>query len=222
MNGNDNIYSVELTKTNADSILKGKKIIFLGSSVTYGSKSDGESFVEYLEKADGIIPYKEAVSGTTLIDNGDSSYISRMKKINTALKADAFICQLSTNDAKKELPLGEFSESYDIKDFDTSKIAGAIEYIITYAKNTWHCPVMFYTGTKFENDHYEKMINLLYEISEKHNIFILDMWNDEEMNAVSEKEYELYMADGVHPKKAGYKLWWLPKFEEAIINILRK
>ena len=91
--GNSLIYSVASTKPLPNSPLKGKTVIFLGSSVTFGSASKGESFVEFLAKRDGIKPIKEAVSGTTLVDNGPSSYISRMKTIDKNIKADAFICR---------------------------------------------------------------------------------------------------------------------------------
>lgn len=62
------IYSVANTPALADSPLKGKTILFLGSSVTCGSAPGQESFVEYMVKRDGILAVKEAVSGTTLVD----------------------------------------------------------------------------------------------------------------------------------------------------------
>ena len=68
--------------------LQGKTIIFLGSSVTEGSAADGESFVEILAQRDGIIPIKEAVSGTTLVDQDETSYIARLKTIDPAVRAD--------------------------------------------------------------------------------------------------------------------------------------
>ena len=43
-----------------ESSLYGKKIIFLGSSVTYGYCSLGDSFVDYLEHQYGVVPIKEA------------------------------------------------------------------------------------------------------------------------------------------------------------------
>lgn len=219
--GNGILYSVQMTGKKENCLLDGKTIIFLGSSVTYGARSEGESFVDFLEKADGIIPVKEAVSGTTLADIGPQSYIARMKKIDKTVKADAFVCQLSTNDASKNLPLGKITADSGLESFDVSTVAGAIEYIIVYAKETWHCPVTFYTGTKYDSAQYGKMVELLKKISEKYNIPVLDMWNDEEMNGISSEEYELYMADGVHPRRAGYKLWWLPRFETALEKLLK-
>lgn len=219
--GNLPKYSVSNAKERDGSVLKGKNIIFLGSSVTYGSAAGGKSFVEFLEKCDGIIPYKEAVSGTTLVDNGKNSYVARMKTIPAELKADVFVCQLSTNDASHKLPLGEISESTDISDFDTSTVIGAIEYIIAYAKITWSCPVVFYTGTKYDSAEYAAMVRALNAVREKWGITVLDLWNSEKMNAVSDEDYALYMANPIHPTSAGYGKWWLPEFEaclEALIG----
>ncbi len=197
--------------------LIGKTVIFLGSSVTYGHDVPGISFVEFLKEQEKIIPVKEAVSGTTLADIDESSYISRMKKIDKNINADAFVCQLSTNDARHLINLGKISSD---NNFDTQTVAGAIEYIINYAKSTWGCPVIFYTGTKYDNDHYAKMINLLSEIKSKHKIFVIDLWNNDKMNTVSEKDYKKYMKDSIHPTVLGYEKWWTPVIKKELIKIL--
>lgn len=199
--------------------LKGKTVIFLGSSVTYGSAANGVSFADFLEKEDGIISVKEAVSGTTLVDGDSSSYVSRMKTINKIIKADAFVCQLSTNDASLKKPLCEVSDSFDISDFDTQTVAGAIEYIISYAQETWKCPVVFYTGTKYDSELYGRMVDLLLEIQKKHNIGVLDLWNSEEMNAVSADDYKYYMHNGIHPNYEGYRRWWTPQFRKYLAKL---
>ncbi|MBP3893447.1 MAG: hypothetical protein J6D34_05320 [Atopobiaceae bacterium] len=38
--------------------------------------------------------------------------------------------------------------------------------------------------------------------------------------SVVAEDYALYMHDPVHPTKAGYGLWWTPKFEEALLRVL--
>ena len=199
--------------------LKGKTVIFLGSSVTYGSASGGVSFADFLEKEDGIISVKEAVSGTTLVDGDSSSYVSRMKTISKSIRADAFVCQLSTNDASLKKPLGKISDSSDISDFDTQTVAGAIEYIIAYARKTWNCPVIFYTGTRYNSEIYSEMVNLLLEIQNKWQIGVLDLWNSEEMNAVSKEDYDYYMANGIHPNSEGYRRWWTPQFRKYLAEL---
>ncbi len=223
--GNDRQYDTAHTDRLDGDSLEGKTIIFLGSSVTYGSASGGESFVEYLQVRDGIIPVKEALSGTTLVDEdvrGRQSYVRRMKNIDRNIKADCFVCQLSTNDASLKKDLGTVSDSFEKKDFDVLTVAGAIEYIIAYARETWNCPVMFYTGTRYKSNEYGKMVELLKQIQQKWNIEVLDLWNDEEMNQVDKKDYAVYMANGIHPTKAGYREWWTPKFEEKLKEIFQK
>ena len=218
--GNYGNYSIKHTLTE-ESSLEGKTVIFLGSSVTYGYGSLGTSFVEFLEKSDGIIPVKEAVSGTTLADIKDNSYVSRLKSIDKSIKADALVCQLSTNDATKNIPLGEVSTGKNKESFDTLTVAGAIEYIIAYTEEAWGCPVIFYTQTKYESESYKKMVDLLFEIQEKWDIFIIDLWNNEELNAITEEQKKLYLVDHIHPTKAGYKEWWLPEFRKALREVIR-
>ena len=218
--GNAAEYDITAAEENPNSPLQGKTIIFLGSSVTDGYGACGTSFVEYLEKEDGVIPVKEAVGGTTLVTTGSDSYIPRMKTIDTSIKADAFVCQLSTNDATKGLPLGSVSDSFDRDSFNTETVAGAIEYIISYAEETWNCPVIFYTGTKYDDAAYGDMVNLLLKIQDKWDCGVIDLWNDEELNNITEEQRNLYMLDGIHPTKAGYMEWWLPKIESSLIEYL--
>jgi len=223
MPGNAEKYSLENIEPLENSPLGGKRICYLGSSVTLGLYSMDVSFADYISYRNGCEYVKEAVSGTTLVDNGKTSYIQRMKNnIGTDEKFDAFVCQLSTNDASKEMPMGELSSSENLEDFDTQTITGAMEYIIVYAKQTWNCPVIFYTGTKYDSKQYQQMVDVLFELQDKYGIGMIDLWNDEEMNDVSEKEYEVYMADPVHPTQAGYLEWWTPKMEEYLYQFLER
>lgn len=219
--GNAAAYSVDSVESDPNSPLQGKTIIFLGSSVTDGYGACGVSFVDYLEKKDGVIPIKEAVGGTTLVTTGTDSYIPRMETIDSSLQADAFVCQLSTNDATKGMPLGTISDSFDRETFDTETVAGAIEYIISYAGDTWNCPVIFYTGTKYDDAAYGDMVALLLQIQEKWNCGVIDLWDDAELNDITDEQRNLYMLDGVHPTKAGYLEWWLPTIESYLENAMQ-
>lgn len=225
MSGNSAQYHVKNVDVLPSSPLEGKTIIFLGSSVTFGSASLGTSFVDYIGKRNRVKTIKEAVSGTTLVTDGDSngiSYIPRMKTIDTNLKADLFICQLSTNDASQGKALGTITDSFEMDLFDTDTVAGAIEYIIAYAKKTWKCPVMFYTNPKYESPQYGQMVDLLYMIQKKWDIGVIDLWNDEKFNNISKESYSLYMHDSIHPTQAGYLKWWTPVMEGYLYKFLSK
>lgn len=199
--------------------LEGKTLIFLGSSVTFGSASGGVSFADFIGRRNGCNIIKEAVSGTTLTDDEKDSYIARLKKTDCE-KADIFICQLSTNDASKRKTQGAVSEKTDTASFDTKTVAGAIEYIICYARNRWKCPVVFYTSPKYDNEDYSAMVALLGRIKEKYRIAVIDMWNDEEFNRELDIKRSLYMKDRIHPTAEGYLEQWTPYFEKALRSIL--
>lgn len=217
--GNAEQYALNAVEVAESSPLKDKNIVFLGSSVTYGASSMGVSFADYIGAKNDCYIIKEAVSGTTLVDEGLDSYISRLNKID-AQSADLFVCQLSTNDATQKKPLGEISNSVNINDFDTKTVAGAIEYIIAYAKDKWDCPVVFYTNPKYDSENYQAMVNLLLEIQQKYNIEVIDMWSDSDFNTITDEQKSLYMADSIHPTQAGYLEWWTPVFEEKLIEVI--
>ena len=218
--GNGSAYTVKKVETVDNSPLAGMHIAFLGSSVTDGARSKGVSFVEYICKRNNCTYVKEAVSGTTLVDNGEKSYIQRMKNnISQTENFDLFVCQLSTNDATQGMPLGKMSAGMDLNEFDTSTIIGSMEYIICYAQQTWNCPVVFYTGTEFDNDLYPKMIAALGELQAKWDIGVIDMWNGLDVNI---ENYDLYMADDIHPTQAGYLEWWTPFMEQELYEIIKK
>ena len=219
--GNAEIYRPENVAPVENSPLSGMNLCFLGSSVTLGATSLETSFAEYIAVRNNCTYVKEAVSGTTLADNDKNSYIQRMlHNIDPNAQFDAFICQLSTNDASSAIPLGEISSSRNLEDFDTKTVLGALEYIIVYADTTWHCPVVFYTGTQYDSPAYGKMVEQLLKLQEKYEIGVIDLWNDAEMKQVSEEDYKLYMFDGIHPTQAGYLNWWTPKMEAYLYDYL--
>ncbi|MBQ9886365.1 MAG: carbohydrate-binding protein [Lachnospiraceae bacterium] len=227
VNENNNTYSITLsvpasevvTQPDSGNNIEGKTFFFLGSSVTYGSAAGGVSFVDYIAQRNNCTCVKEAVSGTTLVDTGWDSYVQRMLRgFDTNAHCDHFICQLSTNDASRQLTLGSVSNSYNLNDFDTSTIIGAMEYIICYAKNTWNCPVSFYTNTYYDSAYYQQMVNALYSIKDKWNIGIIDLWNNQDMRNISSSDYWRYMADNIHPNATGYLEWWTPVFEDYFQN----
>lgn len=223
--GNAEKYAVSKTSQLPNSPLAGQTLFFLGSSITAGFASEGESFVDYIRKRNNCNCVKEAKSGTTLMDNGKQSYVERLNKFDTSAKSDAFLCQLSTNDTRYHglEKIGVISKSTNRKDFDITTTIGAIEYIISYARETWNSPIIFYTNTYFGDKNYEVLISKLYEIKEKWNIEIIDLYNDKELNNISADSRRLYMlSDNVHPLKAGYKLWWTPVIEKRLYEIMSK
>ena len=219
LEGNSDKYAVESVEELPSSPLKGMDILYLGSSVTYGASSLQTAFPEYIAARNGTTFFKEAVSGTTLVD-GMNSYISRLEKVDTSRRFDLFVCQLSTNDATQNKPIGEVAGS-DAQNYDTSTVCGAIEYIIDYVDDTWDCPVVFYTNSYYESEPYFAMVDALGEIQQEYGIGVIDLYSDEEFNDITNEQRSLYMADDVHPTKAGYLEWWTPRMEEYLYEFVK-
>ena len=235
--GNDMAYDKTRITPDPASPLQGKTIYWLGSSVTYGAGSNGQSMAHFMAAKDGVTSIVEAMSGTTLAtgeQKPETSYVSRL------LASEKFdkTAKIETNDAKAaNMPNIGTLTAPDVTDpeaFDLSTAAGAIEYIIRYVHDTWHCPILFYSGSYFGDDgargnadpsgsDYAKLIAMTHNAAEKWNaidgfeVSVLDLYNDAVFNAlVSDADYAYLMRDPVHPHKAGYLLWWLPAFENAL------
>lgn len=214
--GNGEVYSFDRISPLENSPLAEKKICVLGSSVAYGAASGGWAVPEYMSHRFSCSVTKEAVSGTTLCDLRPNSYVSRMKKLDRNERYALFLCQLSTNDATWRRPLGE------IGCLDCSTVTGAIEFIIRYASETWGCPVVFFTGSRYDSKAYEAMVKRLLELKELYGIGVLDLWSKDGFNAISATERKLYMADPIHPTRAGYRDWWGPEMEKQLCLLLEK
>lgn len=230
--GNDARYSVEATEALGDTPLSGKIIFLLGSSVTYGSASEQEAMGEFIAKRNGAICYKEAVPGTTLADNENPSGNSYLKRFEAYLASadvlphvDVFVLQLSTNDRNAAATLGVVTDAdvRDISSFDRYTTYGAMETIIALVKKTWNCPVLIYTNAYFaDGSSYPAMVEAAKEMARKWpQVAVLDLFNDAAFNDITEDQRAIYMSDKIHPTKAGYREWWTPKFEDALIDLLR-
>ena len=219
--GNADEYSLANTPVLDNSPLEGMTIYWLGSSVTYGEKSEGESVADFLAKRNRCVSIKEAVGGTTLrMEKGRTdSYVERLQNGNLPADdaPDLFICQLSTNEVRDQSLYGEptADDVLDKEKYDLYTSCGAIEYIICYAKEQWNCPIAFWSSPDFMVSRYKTLVEKMKVIAEKHDIFFWNMY-EESLPPEDSYTYALYLADNTHPTRAGYREWFTPYFEEKI------
>lgn len=205
---------------NPQSCLYGQRIGFLGSSVTYGAAAGGNSFVEYLQVKDGIIPTKSAISGTTLSGLEQNAYTSRLRKdFDQEASYDAFVCQLATNDDRAHKIMGSITPDLQTGQFDRNTTIGAMEDILFYVKTHFGCPVVFYTCLRKPDEAYAELVRQLYALQAKWHFYILDLWADPVLKATVNR-FPNMMADDAHPTKMGYKQLWTPLFEQKLIDVL--
>ena len=185
--------------------LVGKHVLFLGSSVTYGSASGGVSFVEYLAESMGLFACKEAVSGTVMPALRPNSYVERLRALDPSQAFDLLVCQLSTNDATKGIP--------------QEATLDAVAEIVALARSRYGCSVVFYTSPKFPNTRYGELVDALHSLQPTMGFAVLDLWNDAEQDRLTEEERRRWMKDPIHPTAEGYKQLWAPRFENFLKNL---
>lgn len=246
-------YGVDVVETLGETALTGKTIYWLGASVTEGMAAGNVSMAEYIAKRNQCTCVKEAVSGTSMLnqpvyeedgsvrvskDTGKElqPYIYRMENgaFDPEETVDLFVIQITTNDCggEKNNTWGTVTadEVRDRNLFDLNTTLGAAEYIVSYVQETWGCPVVFYTGAWFgENEkswektpngsEYEALINAMKPLEEKWGATCIDLFHNEQFNAISEEDYNYYMSDKIHPNKAGYLLWWTPEIEKGLYEV---
>lgn len=187
--------------------LADKTIFYLGSSITRGNggNTDGESYVEQIANITGNKYQKEAVSGTTLANFGDTSYVARYADLDFNEQPDALIVQLSTNDFSQGVRVGSVSSATSSEDISPLTLTGAIEYIIALTREiSPDTKVMFYTCPLGENqgvrsEYAEYISGTLQEIAEKWDIGIIDIFNADYIDV------SCYMqGDALHPQSEGY------------------
>lgn len=220
--GNAAKYDPNMLTFNPHSPLAGKRIAFLGSSVTYGFAAKGKSFVDYLSAQDGVEATKSAISGTTLAGLEPGGYLDRLKKnFSAAPHYNLFVCQLSTNDNRHGKKLGQLTADTQRAGFNMETTLGAIEEVCRYVQATFKCPLVFYTCLQDDPKHkYADLIQALQLLQKKWGFYIIDLFHNQGLHA-STAAHPNAMFDDVHPTQEGYLKIWLPVFERELALIIK-
>ena len=117
-----------------------------------------------------------------------------------------------------------------------------MEYISAYAKEKWNCPVMFYINAYLSDeacedfaagdeatlkilheqyqDNYVAMIEALYEVAEKWNLGVTDLWNSDDVKNTTLRLRKFFMDDPIHPHKAGYYFWYTQPIMKTLEEVI--
>lgn len=212
------IYTYEQTSVHP---LYGKTVYHLGSSISYGYANSGVSFAEQIAELTGGKCVKETVSGTTLSSAKGNSYVERWAKFKFDDAPAFLMLQLSTNDfTQGGIQNGTVTSA--TSGFDTTTVAGAIEYIISETKKkspdtqvvVYTCAVKPGWGTKTA---YGGFISIeLNLIRQKWGIAVVDLFNAQTVNTTS------WMSDDIHPLGTQYANLFTPQMINVMTAELKK
>ena len=207
--------------------LKGKKINFLGDSITEGHGTSDwgtKPFHQLLRARCELAEARNYGQGGTkiarlpVITDHPFDQDFNLRAVNMNHDADAVVVFGGTNDfGHGTIPLGDM-ESRDIHTF-----YGGLHTLCTFLINTYKDkPIIFMTPLHRLNevlDHNNRMkegnknarplvdfVRAVREVCEFYGIPVLDLYRDCAMYGQNWAWCEKYMPDGLHPSDAGHEL----------------
>lgn len=214
--GNNSEYDVQALAKNEDSLMKGDPYVFLGSDFTFGKKSGGQSFVDYLTAVDSINAKKFGGEGFKLNGKGEETLVYCFNKaVKKNINPKVVFCEVPVCNASGRQKNGELTDSYYIGDYDTTTLYGAMEYICASAEMKWGCKVVFITCPSNDEKKYAGIVKACNDVAEKWGTKVIDFYGGEDIK-LDKKQKKLYLVDDSSPTKAGYNEFYGPKVEEFI------
>ena len=204
--------------------LKGKKINFLGDSITEGAGSSciENRFTDLIAKNTGAVCLNYGIGGTRIAEqlipsaeaNWDKTFGSRVAEMDA--NADYIIVFGGTNDfGHGDAPLGTMYDRTTktfygalhllyislIEKYPTAKI-GIITPLHRCNEDN-----MRGDGNKAQDVATLKTyVEIIREVAEYYSLPVLDLFKDSGLQPKIPVIQEMYMPDGLHPNDAGYKI----------------
>ncbi len=200
--------------------LKGKKIVFLGDSITEGHGTTGKNarFPELIAKNEGILAVNLGIGGTRIAKQPgddvrkDRDYCSRVGSVDP--DADVIVVFGGTNDFGHGFaPIGS------PEDRDENTFIGALHLL--FSSLISRCPnavivVMTPLHRLNEDDPHGDVkpeavlplsgyVSLIREIAAYYSLPVLDLWSVSGMQPKIPVIRERYMPDGLHPNDRGHE-----------------
>lgn len=190
-------------------VLKGKKLNYLGDSITYGGAYT--PFTTYLSNVYDCTARNYGIAGSTVQYDAERNPMS-VRYADMDDDAEIVACMGGTNDYWNNLPLGQMGDTT----YDTyygaldvliqgmiAKYPTAFFYMIT--------PPHGYNGGNFDGEaksnagSMQDIANAVKEVSAKYGVPVLDVFNEGGLYPKIQAQYDAYYADGVHLNAAGQK-----------------
>lgn len=215
----------ELDEVRAWNPLYRKRIYFLGSSWTAGSKLDcKDNFAMRIARRNHMTYVNESLTSTTFIPRPDrtDSYLERADLLPPE-RPDIVMIQLSSNDFRHtDCPIGHATDFYEEdpasgRRFDTSSAAGAMEAILSKLMARWpgtkFCWYTGFNGPVEDSNAADLRVRegrrvLIEEIAPKWGTPVCDLTRTAGLNTyMSGNRAELTIGDGQHCLASGYDVW---------------
>lgn len=214
--------------------LKGKKINFLGDSITEGAVASctENCYVSMVEKMTGAVCRNYGIGGTRIArqqvptcEKHDKDFPSRVEEMDP--DADIVVVFGGTNDyGHGDASLGMFNDN------TVNTFYGALHVLYTSliekypeSKIVILTPLHRANETNLRGDGsktrdyatLKAYVDMIRTVAEHYSLPVLDLWKTSGLQPNIPIIQEKYMPDGLHPNDAGHK-----KLAEKIVNFLER
>ena len=217
------MFNVTLPGTvESTSPLKGKTMLFMGDSITYGSGDavspfrTGRAWAGRIADLTGAITTNAAVGGAKVsFQRGDDNWVYSQYEPHKNTKFDIIVMHGGVNDARHERPVGTLSEGKDeatLKKNQTSYVGG-LEWIFYMVSTTNTDAKLYFIANHRLDGHskgYAKDMSAYFDAAkqacEKWGVIFIDLYNNKELNDKLETKTTKYLPDTLHLNAAGYDI----------------
>ncbi|MBQ3330916.1 MAG: SGNH/GDSL hydrolase family protein [Ruminococcus sp.] len=216
--------------------LKGKTILSFGDSIMHGSGNKDEGVADMIAEKYGMTAADYSVPGAAMGDRAGRAQI--INQIPLALKDKVKPAVILINGGTNDMytvPLGEFTEGYDMTNTSIKSFTGGFEKTLWTIINNWNgVPIIYVRAHNMDigSDKNEKQFGeRALAVADKWGASSVDIYEDTDM--VTEDQYtsgrytyfEPLMGnipDSIHPNALGYAKFYLPSVTDEIVKRTEK
>ncbi len=203
--------------------LNGKKMLFMGDSISYGAGDSatylrtGRAWAGRIADITGAITTNASVSGAKVsYQRGDDNWVYSQYLSHDDEKFDIIVMHGGVNDARHERPVGTLTDGKeDTKAMEKNRTsyAGGLEWIFYNVSKTNPDAKLFFIANHRLDGHSKghakdmsAYFNIAKEACEKWGVTFIDLYNNKELNDKLETTTTKYLPDTLHLNAAGYDI----------------
>ncbi len=208
--------------TQSTSPLNGKKMLFMGDSISFGSGDavspfrTGRAWAGRIADLTGAITTNASVSGAKVsFQRGDDNWVYSQYVPHQNTKFDVIVMHGGVNDARHERPVGTLSEGTEeatLKKNQTSYVGGLEWIFYNVSKTNTEAELFFIANhrldghSKGQAKDMSAYFNAAKQACEKWGVIFIDLYNNKELNDKLETTTTKYLPDTLHLNAAGYDI----------------
>lgn len=208
----------------AGHMLYGKKMLFMGDSISYGSGDGispfrtGRAWAGRIADRTGAIVTNASVSGAkaSFVSGDDKAkWLYTQYASNKSEKFDIIVMHGGVNDARHNRSIGKILDTDNSTELNNAKTTyiGGLQWLFYNVKKDQPDATLFFIANHHLDGHSTgnaknmgPYFDMAKQLCEKYGIIFIDLYNNKELNDKLETTTTKYLPDTLHLNAAGYEI----------------